>query len=91
MSTHVGSYRDVLKASSARGMLQRRARLADVAQPVSGHEPEATRPPPDAPTALRDLERDAGDHRWRHGRRWLGERERWAYLHRWADDGGSEQ
>ena len=44
MSTQVGPYRDVLKASSVRGMLQRKARLADVAQPVSGHEPEAAPP-----------------------------------------------
>lgn len=53
-----GPYRDVLKASSVRGMLQRKARLADVARPMSGREPEAIRPPPDAPTALRDLECD---------------------------------
>ena len=89
MSTHVGAYRDVLKASSVRGMLERKARLADVAQPVSGHEPEATRPPPDAPTALRDLECDAGDHGWRHDHGGLGKRQRWTFLHRWADDGGS--
>ena len=30
MSTHVGPYHDVLKASSVQGMLQRKARLADV-------------------------------------------------------------
>lgn len=89
MSTQVGPYRDVLKASSARGMLQRKARLADVAQAVSGHEPEATRPAPDAPTALRDLECDPGDRSWRSDHGWLGNRERWAYLRRWADDGGS--
>ena len=44
VSTQVGPYRDVLKASSVRGMLQRKARLADVVQPASGHEPEAARP-----------------------------------------------
>jgi hypothetical protein len=88
LSTQVGPYRDVLKASSARGMLERKARLADVAQAVSGHEPE-TRPAPDAPADLRDLECDADDHPWRRDHGWLGKQERWAYLRRWADDGGS--
>ena len=87
MSVHGGSYRDVLKASSVRGMLERKARLTDGAQPPSRDEPEATVPV--SPTALHDLECDAGDHRWKHDRDRLRKREQWVHLHRWADDGGS--
>ena len=85
MTAQIGPYRDVLKESSVRGMLERKARLADATEPVSEHESEASRPAPDAATAPRD----PGDHRRRHNRGWLGKRQQWAYLHRWADDGGS--
>ena len=67
-------------------MLERKARLTDGTQPLAGDEPEATAP--DSPTALRDVDCDAGDHRGKHGSGWLRKSEQWVHLHRWADDGG---
>ncbi len=88
MGAKVGSYLGVLTASSVRGMLRRKARLAeDVAQLLATDERIASRMP-QTPTP-HGAEQAAGNAGARGERRRPDPQQPQAHLRRWEDDGGS--
>lgn len=88
LGAKVGSYLEVLAASSVRGMLRRKARLAaEAAQAASAARTSDDRAPP--PSSEVVAERLARDPSRRHERARVNERTPQQHLRRWEDDGGS--